>query len=262
MVELTALMSAYGPNLIASPLAPPRDSLLRYWSCFKGAQRRWLDALHAWPRDVQQASPPERTALWEQTEPVLIEVFINEMPARVWGAILTASDRTRGICDAEPIARNILLGQMEVRQRALHLMVHGPHVTLDQIAAIDRLRRRIERWTDLFLGHLVKRYGLGDFAVDVERALDFGEEQLQAAGNPQERPIWDLYFVCLHAAFPEISPSRRFDEQFRLEICRSMLAAFPSDAFREAGPLKSTWLARLTRSSADQRNPSRSPVFT
>lgn len=247
LIELTAIASINSPHVIESPAGPPRDALTRYWGCFKAAQRNWLNRLAAYPGEANCVSASERPKLWQRTEPILSEVFATELVARVWGAILTAGDRLRGTCDAEPFARNVLLGQLEARHLALRLMVNGPHVTLDQIAGLDRLRRKLERWTDLLLGHISKRFGLTDFPFDFERSLEYGEDQLQTGYDPRRSQIWDLYLLSLHAAFPATPAPAGVAESIRREIIASIYAAFPSVAFFGDGPFKSIGLGRIER---------------
>jgi len=229
--------------------------LTRYWGCFKAAQRAWIGRLAAYPGEASAASPRERPSIWERTEPVLVEVFVTELTARVWGAILTAGDRVRGVCEGEPLARNALIGQLEARQLALRLMVNGPHVSLDQIATLDRLRRKLERWTDLLLGHVIKRYGLTDFAFDADRSHDFGEDQLQSGDDPQRTQIWDLYLLGLHAGIPDTPAPTFVAESVRKEIIASIFAAFPPTAFVDDGTLKSIRLGRITRDAIFREGP-------
>lgn len=261
LIELTALASIYSPHVIESPVSPPREALTRYWGCFKAAQRMWINRLAAYPEEANAAAASERPQVWARTEPVLTEVFVTELVARVWGAILTAGDRARGVCEAEPLARNALIGQLEARKLALRLMVNGPHVSLDQIAALDRLRRRLERWTDVLLGHVVKRFGLADFAFDADRAFEFGEDQLQAGDDPQRTQIWDLYLLGLHAGIPDTPAPTPIAESVRKELIETIFAAFPPDAFHDDGPLQSIRLGRITRGSIFRDGPPELAVF-
>lgn len=204
-----------------------------------------MTIIDAYPRAVVQVPAEERNSIWSATEPMVIDVLATELITRLWGAVLIAKDRAAGRFDAEPVARDVLLLHLEARQKVLRLLVDGPFVTLEQTARLDRLRRRIERWTDLLLGHILKQHPLGDFAFNFERALDFGEEQLQDRRASQIQTVWELYLLCLRTSFPADPLPESFAGALRLEIVRSILACFPAGMFHDEGPIKSVRVGQL-----------------
>ena len=126
---------------------------------------------------------------------------------------------------------------------------------MEGILQLDRLRRRLERWTDLVLGHLLVRYDVKEFTFDEDRARDFGREQMAAWNTPQHERLWQLYLLCIRGGFAEqVNPSPQ-QGQLRTECIRSMLACFPEEAFLADGPLKTPWLARLTRDQTLREGP-------
>lgn len=265
LVELTAMISAHSPNLIESGARLPIDVLQRYWSCSRAQGRLRLSRLTDFPAEVAAASPVRRPGLWRRIEPIVADVFAGDLTARVWGAVLAARDCRSGELCAGPIARSVLLQHESVRRRALQLMLESPGFSAEEFSRLDRLRRRLERWNDVLVGHLVRRYGLSEFAFDPERALEFGDEQLADSWGTGDLQVWDLYLVCLRSVLPEAPlPGGRLAD-LRNEIAQTMLAAFPHEAFLECGPLKSVRLRRLLsgnpRSETDtpgmRRDPSR-----
>ena len=255
VAEMVTLLSAHSSVVIGSAARFPRDALLRFWSCSQARLKDCHRIIQDYVARARSATPLERHILWEQTDAAACEVLISDMTCRVWSAILIASDRTRGVCDAEPIARHVFLRQMEARQEVLQLMVDGPGVGVDQVLHLDRLRRRLERWVDLMLGHLVVRYDVREFVFDIERSLDFGSEQLQAWNTPQHDRLWQLYLLCVRGGFGERLPPLPLHGRLRTESVRAILACFPSDAFKSEGALKSPWLARLTRDESLREGP-------
>ena len=255
VAETVTLVSAHSRIVIESSAQLPRDGLLRFWSCSQARLKDCRRIIKSFVDRSPSVSALERHLLWEQAEAAASEVLISDLMCRAWGAILVASDRARGICDAEPIARHIFLRQMEGRQEVLQLMVDGPGVAVDQVLHLDRLRRRLERWTDLVLGHLLAQYDLQEFAFDVERSLDFGREQLSAWNTPKHDRLWQLYLLCIRGGFGERVQPLPLHSRLRSEAVRSMLACFSSDAFLAEGPLKSPWLARLTRDEVLREGP-------
>ena len=193
--------------------------------------------------------------VWVRNRPVLEEVFVSEMLTRVWGAILAAADSRRRICHAEPIARNTLIGHLEARHLALRQMVNGSDMPLNELAEIDRLRRRTERWTDLLLGHLVKQYDVADFAFEPRRALDFGSEQLSASPTTSPCVVWDFLLASLRLSFPKKPCRSPVSMQIHRGITGSVMACFPPDAFQGDGPLKSVSVLRIGRSGLHPEGP-------
>jgi hypothetical protein len=177
------------------------------------------------------------------------------MVARVWGAVLTACDRSRRTVTSEKVARSVLAEQLEVQKQVLRLMIDGPYLTLERVSGLDKTRRIIERWTDLLVGHLVKRYALGDFAYDLERALDFGDEQLPENWGPRGNLVWNLYFVCLQSAFPDSRLPGGVEAEWREALFKSILGCFPHELFLESGVLKSVRLQRLLNNGQHREGP-------
>lgn len=255
IVELLGLVSAHSPNLVEgrSPLSP--EALDRYGDCSQNRNRNWLAALNELPRRITATPAGLRPLIWQQSEVTMVDVLAGGMIARVWGAVLTACDRTRRTVTAERVARTVLAGQLEAQQQVLRLMIDGPYLTLERVSGLDKLRRRIERWTDLLLGHIVKRYALGDFAFDLERALDFGDEQLRESWGPRHNQIWDLYFVCLQSAFPESRLPGGIEAEWQEALVQSILGCFPHDLFLDNGILKSVRLQRLLKDGQRREGP-------
>lgn len=249
LAEAVTLISVHSPRIIDDPAPLPREPLLRFWSCTVARLKHCRQAVLQYLERPRQLTPLERHILWEQTEAAAGEIFISDLLSRVWGAILVACDQARGTRDAEPIARHLLLRQMEARQDVLRLMVAGPQVSLDQILQLDRLRKRLERWTDLVCGHLLLRCDVDDFAFDAERAREFGEEQQQAWDTPQHQRVWQMYLLCVRGGFSQRVSPRSLHSQMRLESVASMLACFPAGTFPAEGPLKSGWLSTLADST-------------
>lgn len=243
-VEIAALISAFSPHFVEGRDALPPGMLEKFWDRSQRRLKLWLMALTRYQRQYTEVPPDEHLQMWHDLEPVLEEIFVSEMLTRVWGATLVARDQSRGTRLTEPIARNVLLGHLDARKRALQLLVTDTTLTVEHLANIDRVRRRVERWTDLLLGHLVESYEVDDFAFDPVRAREFGTQQLlQSAERPRDQ-IWVLLLVGLRMAFPAgvaAPPNALLLE----EIIGSILACFPPAAFQNAGPFRPVIEGRL-----------------
>ncbi len=250
-VEIAALVSACSPRVIDGGQCLPEGTLEKFWDRSQRRLKLWLSALNHYQREYLRVPPDEHLQLWNDLEPVLEDIFVSEVLTRVWGAVLTAMDQVRGTRVSEPIARNVLIGHLDARKRALQLLVTDTSLNVSHLSNIDRIRRRVERWTDLLLGHLVERHQVDDFAFDPIRAREFGAQQLlQATERPREQP-WLLLLVGLRMAFPgESSPPPH--DLLQEEILAAILACFPSAAFPTDGPFK---LILKGRVSGDARQP-------
>ncbi len=255
MVELAALVSAHSERLIEGPAKIPDAPLEKYWQHSRTRLQGWMLCLNEHLMQLPQLDVSEHHTLWKRTEPVIEEILIGEVLTRVWATVLTAADRQRRICHAEPLGRSAMVGHLEARHRALSLILNGSHVPKNELAKTDRLRRRTERWTDLLLGHLVKRYGVGEFAFDERRALDFGEDQLSESAGGTANAAWEFILTGLRLAFPPTQTVEPHDLKTHDGIMNSIVACFPTDAFQSSGPLKSDLSARISRSSLHPEGP-------
>lgn len=211
--------------------------LERFWDRSQRRTKLWLMAVSRYQRQYASVAPDEHLQMWRELEPILEEIFVSEVLTRVWCAALTARDQAHGTRTHEPIARNVLLGHLDARRRALQLLVTDTTLGIEHLTSIDRIRRRVERWTDLMLGHLVETYQVDDFAFDSARAREFGAQQLlQSTERPRDQ-VWVLLLVGLRMAFPENS-SAPPHESLQQEIVASILACFPPTAFQSAGAFK------------------------
>lgn len=246
-MEIAALISAYSPHVIERPVMPPKEALEQFWESSQKRLKLWLSAMTFFQRSASDASPQERLRLWQELEPTLEEIFVTEVLARVWGAILTSIDEELGTHQYEPIARNVLIGHLDARKRALQLLACDSGVTSEHLHRIDQVRRRVERWTDLLLGHLVEHYSVEDFAFNAERSRDFGSQQLlQSTDRPREQ-VWALVLVGLRMAFPTAANTSPPNEYFQHQIIASILACFPMDSFQPEGPFRSILEGRVCR---------------
>jgi hypothetical protein len=246
LIHLAALIAAHGTLPEGDGHAIPSASLGNYWLASKSRLDRWYRALR--PRD-RGASPRLLTGQWKALRPLIEEILLSEILTRVWTGFLVACDHSQGRDEAEPLARSVLSGHLEARQRALSLLLHATGVPIADAVAINQLRRKADRWTDLLLGYLAPRCDLSDLAADAQRvrdfALDWQDAPAEGAG-----PRWSLLMASLQDAFPIHHSARGLNADLNERIAASILACFPSEAFDSTGLFHSLWMVRL-RYAAD-----------
>jgi hypothetical protein len=253
-VELAALISAHGPTLIQSEERIPAASIEQYWTTSKVRLDRWAWRLRGFADRAggsADADVRRRRAQWPEVRGALEEILTGEMLTRVWTAVLCGYDRRHGGNEVEPVARSVLIGHMEARHRALTLLVRGPGIDADAAAKLNRLRRRVEHWTDLLVGHLAGIHDVGEFAFDPQRAQDFAGDLQYRSDLQGGRQAWPLALASLRVAFrQELSPQSP-NADLNARIAASILSCFPPELFDSTGLLRSLWLMRLTNVAED-----------
>jgi hypothetical protein len=250
LVELAALVSAHGPVLIQSQKPIPAASIEQYWTASKVRLDRWAWGLRKFA-GAAQADTQRRQTQWPEFCGVLEEILSGEMLTRLWTAVLCAYDRRRSSDEAEPAARSVLIGHMEARHRVLTLMMRGPGIDADAALKLNRLRRRVERWTDLLVGHLAGRYAVSEFAFDPQRAQDFAEDLRDRSQRQGGRQVWPLLLASLRTAFRPSLGAESPNAELNARLAAGILSCFPADLFDSTGLMRSLWLMRLTNVAED-----------
>lgn len=243
LVHLAALVATHGAALVQHDQNLPAGSLQRYWAASKCRLDRWQRILRLFA--LKASGDPLRSVDWKVVRPVVEEILLSEVLSRVWTALLSAHDRCHGRREAEPIARSVLHGQFEARRRALSLMVHGPGVLISDAVALNRLRRKTERWSDLLLARLSGMCDIDGLTIEPSRTANFAADLHDDAVAGHTGQAWTLLLASLQATFPsqprEASPNADLNER----IAASVLACLPAELFNSLGILPSLWMVRL-----------------
>lgn len=175
-VEFTALVAAQASLVIEGTAPIPDGPLWIYWQYSQAVLRRWRGMIEI------AARQPEPTVS-QQVLDIAEQLLLTEMLTRVWGTVLTACDLQRDQRRSKQIARSVLETHQQCRNSVLRLLVHADSLPIERMAELDRLRRRIERWTDLLIGPYVARFGepLDVFAFDPRRARDLAKSNSRHA---------------------------------------------------------------------------------
>jgi hypothetical protein len=179
---------------------------------------------------------------------VIEEILISEILTRIWAGFL-ALQHLEPEAGADSIARSVLQDHLEARRKALTQLMHAAAIPVADAIAINQLRRRAERWTDLLLGRLSAGGDMSHLAIDPQRVRDFALDwQDKADAAPEE--CWSLMLEALHKSFPN-SEARTDNADLNERIAASVLCCFPSEIFHTVGPLPSLWMLRLRHSADD-----------
>jgi hypothetical protein len=181
----------------------------------------------------------------------LDEIFLSEMLTRVWTAALVAHDRRWSLQTAEPLARNALDAQLEARQRAMALLLEEHGLGTRQVVALNRLRRRVERWTDVLIGGLWHVGDASEFAIDAERAADFASDLAWRRSQPGGKQAWRLTLLALRNAFRRGQSPVAANPDANARVTASILGCFQAELFDSTGLFQSLWMMRMTATASD-----------
>ncbi|MCH8922744.1 MAG: hypothetical protein IIA67_06305 [Planctomycetes bacterium] len=261
LAELAALVASHGPGLVTEgrPLSP--TGMGQYWSASKCRFDRWAAALKEY-RD--HAAYPHQPGMFQSTafqtfsdiRPVIEEILVGEMLTRVWTAVTRACDLSTGDRESEPIAQSVLLSQLEARKRALQLMVHGPGVEAPAAVALNQLRRRTQRWTDLLVGYLAACHpkmgaDVSQLAADPLRARDFASDLIHEQQQGVAQQGWQVTLAALRAAFQHDLNRPVANVELTDQIGQAVLACFPGIILHSTGLARSLWLTRMQMTATD-----------
>jgi len=251
LVELASILSAQGPTLIRGTPQLSSHGVQQYWTASKCRLDRWARNLKSFAADASQLDATAARVQWPLVRGVLEEILTGEVLTRVWTAVLCLYEREHGGKEFESLARSIMIGHLEARHRVLMLLVRGPGVDAEGAVKLNHLRRRTERWTDLLVGHLARYGDVAEFAIDIDRAVEFSRDLEFQTDQKGGRQAWPLLQASLRAAFQRglarVSPN----EDLNAQIASAILSCFPADLFDSTGLFRSLWLHRISNVTSD-----------
>lgn len=217
----------------------PLDSSLieEYWVA---CRRRWK----SWnARALASETFAESAQLAE-------EMMVAEMPTRVWTAIYYVHCLNHRNADGLRLVRQALQWHVEARQATLQDLIDTDNRTeLSGLLRLDRVRRRVERWTDLLIG-TITRHGVAlNLAFDPDRCRNNSESMRD---HPTAEAVWPLTIAGLTRSF---STSPKFSDESALShtaVLKAQLAALPPGAFRNDGRPLSGPLNRVVQKLLDR----------
>jgi hypothetical protein len=249
LIELAGLVAAHAPVLVRTPGRISDALLEQYWVASKSRQDRWGRAL----RRLSSRDANRRRAMSQRPacRGLLEEIVTGELLTRVWAAVASAHDRFRGTEQAGPIAESVLAGHLEARHRVLTLLVQEPGLHVEIAFKLDRLRRSIERWTDVLLGFLPPLDDLGRFAVDLDRARDFADDFRGRIAAQGTQLVCPLMLASLRATYRRVLSPSSPNGDLNARIASSLLTCLQPELCDAAGLFRSGWLLRMSNVTDD-----------
>ena len=251
LTELAALVASHSGVIIDGARRLSNAGMEEYWAASKCRLERWTRAIKSIDRHPDDVSRRDHEDGQNAIPLLLGEVLTGEILTRVWTGIVCGFDRRNQTQEAEPVARSVLVGHLEARHRTLHVMVSGRVASSRHAAALNRVRRRSERWTDMLLGHVMHSHDVTEFGFDATRVREFADALRYERQQWWGADAWSLVLSSLRAAFQcgtrGDSPNGDLNER----IASSVLACFGPDVFDSTGQFRSLWQIRLANTTAD-----------
>jgi len=248
LAELGSWVAINAGTLIYGENEQPMMVATNYWTASKIRINRWITALKMFEQDFN--SPIKNHDPWPAMAILIQEILFSEMLTRVWAATVTTHDWYHNSDEMHGLAHSVHISHIEAKNRAIRVMLHGRSTNEKMFDQLNSSRRRMERWTDLFLGQLPSSEQAALFAFDRNRGRDFINENQETAGQEfvTRQKVLMLSFAADmlrdkidYSANPEINR----------EIAAGILSCFPADRFDSYGLPKSVRSVWLEKSQTD-----------
>lgn len=246
LADLAAILAHHGPSILYRRQQVPVDAVTRYWTACRQRFELWHHAMGRYRELEQSGSPLELRSWWASHRPMLEEILVSEMLARVYAAIGAGLDGGCEKAEIAPVVHSVYLSQLEARNRVLHLMVYGRGNSIHDAVQLNRLRGEVERWTDALLGGMaIEQTAPLDYAISRSRAAAHAED---ARSNPpgavRDTVNWLVSAAMRDALSRRISNNAALPQANR-DVADAVMLCLRPDLFDSVGVLKSLWLHRL-----------------
>jgi hypothetical protein len=247
LAEIGSWVASHCWQLVYGNKDLPTPAATNYWTASKLRIQRWVLALKMFERDVKN---PQEHDYWPALQIVVQEILLSELLTRIWSATVLTHHGYHKSDELSGLAHSVHLSHLEARNRAVRILLSGRAANEKAFDRMNALRRRLERWTDLFLGQLPYGEPAAMFSFDRNRVKDFYSEQKEILG-----PEYEIRQKVLMASFSadllRDSLPKAANPDLNREIASGILACYPFDRFDSQGCPKSARLLMLEKSHQD-----------
>lgn len=166
-----------------------------------------------------------------------VAFLLSEPLIRVWTAFVVGYEQFKAQQRHSTTVINIWRNHLEVRNAMLRLLVDDGGFDNETFLELNRLRRRIERWTDLLLARILHLVETTEFAFDHQRVEEFSE--VLCRGGQQTFITEDLF----SQAFPDSLESANSSDQLNglNEIIFQSLEGIVAQEARQSTSVVEDW---------------------
>lgn len=231
--DLAALLARHSLHIVESDQTQVEELAEEYWVQARRLKREWQNQLD---------STVEAREHWV---PLAEEFLVADLLTRVWGAtLLTVAERHRAV-RSRALVQQALGCNLEIRNEVLKTMTHRWEEWSCHVPALDLLRRRLERWTDVLVSPLMSRGRVEEACFSPERALEAGPTYDEGRYHAGATGLWNLTGAALRVNVPDRILSASARRSLHEDQLQRILAAFPTAAFLADGTVRSERFRRI-----------------
>lgn len=175
LAELGSWIALHADHFIYCEYHQPSLTATNYWTASKARLQRWDAALKRFEQDFANCERVHDP--WPALEMVVQEILISELLTRVWSATVIIHDWYHQQDAMYGPTHSVHVAHLEAKTRAIRILLQARPRNEFVFDRLNRLRRRVERWTDMFLGQLPNAEKVSIFGFDRNRVFDFNREQ-------------------------------------------------------------------------------------
>lgn len=248
LAQIGSWIAIHSSSLIFGNSGPQELASVNYWTTSKCRLNRWTTSLKMFEDDLQDECLLHNP--WPAIETVIEEVFISEFLTRIWSASVLAHDNYQNSDELFGLAHSVHISHIEASNRAMRVLLHGQVSNETAFDRLNLLRRKIERWTDLFLSQIPHLQTAQTFAFDEDRVADFSEEhadmpQLECSRRQQ------VLMASFAAEIRDLQSRWAANPALNQQISSSIMGCFPADRFDSLGLPKSFGMILLEKTQHD-----------
>jgi hypothetical protein len=124
-----------------------------YWSVSRQRFDSWQAGFSNLHRELELAGASQRVRLWQRYHPLLEEVFLSDIPVRIYAHCARILERNGVDEDSGPITHSVYVAHEDIRHRCMRILLI-PGLPVEKSIQLNRIRHAIEHWTDKFLAIL------------------------------------------------------------------------------------------------------------
>ena len=248
LAQIGSWVAVHAPTLVFGNSGPQQLASVDYWTSSKCRIQRWNAALRVFNEDLEDANSSHNP--WPAISTVVEEIYVSEFLTRVWSAAVLAHDIYQESDELFGLAHSIHISHIESRNRAMRLLLGNQAANEKEFDRLNLLRRKIERWTDLFLARVTDIKIGRMFAFDEKRVEDFYEEIEESSPMMHSRRN-QILIASFAAELGKFQSQWAANPELNRKISSSLLACFPSDRFDSLGLPKSFGIVLLEKTQHD-----------
>lgn len=237
MAEIGSWIAMNSKGFVLGRESQPSMVAKQYWAASQNRLQRWCSALKMFEQDLADEDAVHDP--WPAIEVVVQEVLISELLTRVWSSAMVTHDAHNEGDELHGVAHGIHIGHIEAKNRAMRIMLKGQARNEKAFDRLNALRRRVERWTDLFLAQMPACNEADWFAFDKARVKDFRQENGEYDPG-QLKTRQQIITASLTSDIANVCVPFPANPELNKAIVSGIIACFPSDRFDSLGLPKST----------------------